>query len=124
MFALGSIILFAGIAIGIILCCADVVKAGIITLVISVFIAIPLIVFGMQSNSFKRFEKDFKSNYSDGIDRTILITAEDGRIIYEYEGTVDIEIDENLRKIKFEDDNGKRQIIIYGVQDTVQIIEK
>jgi hypothetical protein len=79
---------------------------------------------GLRSNSFQRYWKDIKSDNSSCIHREIIITAEDGREIYRYEGTIDLEIDADKHKIKFEDENGKRQIILYGVQDTVTIIEK
>lgn len=124
MITISVIVLLTGTAFCAFAVANEEIKTGIIIVLISIIISAPLFIFGMKSNSFKRFKKDFKSNYSDGIDRTITITAEDGRLIYEYEGTIDIEIDEELRKIKFEDEDGKRQIIIYGVQDTVQIIEK
>ena len=92
---------------------------GLFILVVSII----MIIAGSSFNSVKRRLKDIRSDYSDGIHRTITITAEDGRTIYTYEGTVDLEIDTSTRKIKFEDENNKRQIIIYGVQDTVTIIE-
>lgn len=96
---------------------------GKINLVIGIFIlmvSIIMIIGGANSNSFKRQQKDIQS---DCIHRTITVTAEDGREIYAYEGTIDLEIDGEERKIKFEDENGNRQIIIYGIQDTVTIIE-
>ena len=95
------------------------IVAGIITFIVSVI----MIVVGATSNSFKRELKDIQSDYGDGIHRTITVTAEDGRTIYTYEGTVDLEINGEERKIKFEDENGNRQIIVYGIQDTVTIIE-
>ena len=95
------------------------IVAGIITFIIS----IAMIIVGVSSNSFKRELKDIRSDYGDGIHRIITVTAEDGRTIYTYEGTVDLEINGEERKIKFEDENGNRQIIIYGIQDTVTIIE-
>lgn len=95
------------------------IVAGILTLVISVV----MIIVSVSSNSFKRELKDIQSDYGDGIHRIITVTAEDGRTIYTYEGTVDLEINGEERKIKFEDENGNRQIIIYGIQDTVTIIE-
>ena len=51
-------------------------------------------------------------------------TEGDNINIYTYSGTIDLEIDASGRKIKFEDEDGNRQIIIYGIQDTVTIIEK
>lgn len=99
---------------------------GILTIIIGLIITAICIVGGivyLRSASFQREIKDLKSDYCGGISRTIIITAEDGREIYNYTGTVDLEIDADTRKIKFEDENNKRQIIIYGVQDTVTIIE-
>lgn len=95
------------------------IVAGILTLIVSIV----MIIVGVSSNSFKRELKDIRSDYGDGIHRIITVTAEDGRTIYTYEGTVDLEINGEERKIKFEDEDGNRQIIIYGVQDTVTIIE-
>lgn len=92
---------------------------GFIVLIISIVMTI----VGISSNAFKRGLKDIQSDYGEGLHRTITITAEDGRTIYTYEGTIDLEINGEERKIKFEDENGNRQIIIYGVQDTVTIIE-
>lgn len=99
---------------------------GVICIIVAFLVLVISIVcfkVGSQSNSFKRGLRDIQSNYSQGITRTISITAEDGREIYYYHGTIDIELNGEERKIKFEDENGKRQIIIYGVQDTVTIIE-
>jgi hypothetical protein len=90
---------------------------------LGIIVSVIMIVVGATSNSFKRELKDIQSDYGDGIHRTIIVTAEDGRTIYTYEGTIDLEINGEERKIKFEDENGNRQIIIYGVQDTVTIIE-
>lgn len=68
--------------------------------------------------------KDFKSNLSNGIEREITITAEDGRQIFHYEGKVDVESNHVDNYIKFESEEGKRYLIYYGVQDTISIIEK
>ena len=61
-----------------------------------------------------------------GLNREITITAEDGRLIYHYEGKVDIETrhDGNANYILFEGKDGLRRIIYYGIQDTVLIEEK
>lgn len=53
----------------------------------------------------------------------ISITAEDGRIICNYEDTSNIALDRAHREIKFEDKDQHKQIIVYGTQDTVTIIE-
>ena len=71
-----------------------------------------------------RAYKDFQSEMANGIQREITITAEDGREIFHYEGKVDIESNHTDNYIKFESEEGKRYIIYYGIQDTIQIIEK
>ena len=71
-----------------------------------------------------RAYKDFQSEMSNGIEREITITAEDGREIFHYEGKVDIESNHEDNYIKFESEEGKRYIIYYGIQATIQIIEK
>lgn len=71
-----------------------------------------------------RAVKDYQSELNNGIDREITITAEDGREIFHYEGKIDIESNHTDNYIKFESEEGKRYIIYYGIQDTIQIIEK
>lgn len=70
--------------------------------------------------------KDYQSNIDGGLEREIIITAEDGREIFHYEGKVDIETNHegNANYILFESEEGKRYIIYYGIMDTVLIIEK
>lgn len=68
--------------------------------------------------------KDYHSELSNGINREITITAEDGREIFHYEGKVDVESNHTDNYIKFESEEGKRYIIYYGIQDTITIIEK
>jgi uncharacterized membrane protein len=98
-------------------------KIGLVFGILILAVSIIMTIGGTESNTFKRQLKDIQSDYSDGIHRIITVTAEDGRTIYTYEGTVDLEINGEERKIKFEDENGNRQIVIYGIQDTVTIIE-
>lgn len=66
--------------------------------------------------------KDQKSNFNNGIEREITITAEDGREIYHYSGKCDIETQDNY--IIFEDENNKRQMIYWGITDTIIVSEK
>lgn len=103
---------------------------GVITLVITVILVL-VSIFGLKwynthTASGKRNYKDFQSEFHDGIEREITITAEDGREIFHYEGKVDIETvhEGNANYILFESEEGKRYIIYYGIQDTVLIIEK
>lgn len=69
-----------------------------------------------------RVMKDQESALNNGIEREITITAEDGREIFYYKGKCDIETD-NGNYILFEDEEGKRQIIYWGVTDTIIISE-
>lgn len=70
--------------------------------------------------------KDFQSEMDNGIYREIVITAEDGREIFRYEGHFDVErhADGDDRYLRFESEDGKRYTISYGIQDSVFIIEK
>ena len=68
-----------------------------------------------------RAMKDQQSNLNKGLMREITITAEDGREIFHYVGKCDIETTNEY--ILFEDENGLRQMIYWGVQDTIIISE-
>lgn len=101
---------------------------GIVSIVISIGLTVAL-GFGLNwyntstASGIRNF-KDHQSNLSNGIEREITITAEDGREIFHYEGKVDIESNHTDNYIKFESEEGKRYIIYYGIQDTIKIIEK
>ena len=102
--------------------------AGIISIVVSIGLTVAL-GFGLNwyntstASGIRNF-KDHQSNLSNGIEREITITAEDGREIFHYEGKVDVESNHTDNYIKFESEEGKRYIIYYGIQDTITIIEK
>ena len=98
----------------------------IITLIIMIGVAFGLNWYNTSTASGMRSYKDFKSELSNGIYRELVITAEDGREIFRYEGKFDIERHENGddRYLRFESQEGKRYTISYGIQDTVIIIEK
>lgn len=105
-------------------------KGAIINMIIT-FIFIIAVAFGLNwyntsTASGMRSYKDFKSEISNGIYRELVITAEDGREIFRYEGKFDIERHEDGddRYLRFESQEGKRYTISYGIQDTVIIIEK
>lgn len=87
----------------------------------------PIIFFQWRNTSTAsgiRSYKDWQSELDNGLNREIIITAEDGREIFRYEGRVDIESNHEDNYIKFESEDGKRYMIYYGIQDTIQIIEK
>jgi len=105
-------------------------KGAIINMIIT-FIIMASVAFGLNwyntsTASGMRSYKDFKSEISNGIYRELVITAEDGREIFRYEGKFDIERHEDGddRYLRFESQEGKRYTISYGIQDTVIIIEK
>lgn len=79
--------------------------------------------YNTSTASGARAVKDQQSELSNGLERSIVVTAEDGREIYRYEGKCDIETD-NGNYILFEDANRKRVIIYKGVQDTIIVSEK
>lgn len=102
--------------------------AGIVSIVVSIGLTFAL-GFGLNwyntstASGIRNF-KDYQSNLSNGIEREITITAEDGRKIFHYEGKVDVESNHTDNYIKFESEEGKRYIVYYGIQDTITIIEK
>ena len=102
--------------------------AGIVSIVVSIGLTVAL-GFGLNwyntstASGIRNF-KDHQSNLSNGIEREITITSEDGREIFHYEGKVDVESNHTDNYIKFESEEGKRYIVYYGIQDTITIIEK
>ena len=68
-----------------------------------------------------RAMKDQQSELNNGLMREITITAEDGREIFHYVGKCDIETNGNY--ILFEDENGMRQMIYWGITDTIIVSE-
>ena len=47
-----------------------------------------------------------------------------GREIYRYEGKVDLKVNQDSRDLEFIDQDGRKQIIVFGIQDTAIIKEK
>lgn len=128
--SVGFCILLTIIITGVILLTSDGdAKVGalinfIVGFVISVSILIGLNWYNTSTASGVRNYKDWQSELNNGIYREITITAEDGRVIFHYEGKVDIESNHEDNYIKFESEDGKRYIIYYGITDTILIIEK
>lgn len=132
----GNIIAIILVAIGIEITCLFVAAAYESKMLI--LISIPIIavcvvvmIFGLSwwnthTASGVRSVKEYKSEFNNGLEREITITAEDGREIFHYEGKVDIETkhDGNANYILFESEEGQRYLIYYGITDTVLIIEK
>lgn len=70
-----------------------------------------------------RAMKDQQSNLSNGLNREIIVVAEDGREIFHYKGKCDIETDHDDNYILFEGEDSLRRMIYYGITDTVMIME-
>ena len=68
--------------------------------------------------------KDMESEFNKGLEREIVIYSEEGREIYRYEGKVDLKVNQDSRDLEFIDQDGRKQIIIFGIQDTAVIKEK
>lgn len=122
-------LLLIGLGIGgVVLADKDTRIAGLViafsTIIVTILLAIFLHWYNTSTASGIRGMKDFRSNLSNGIEREITITTEDGREVFHYQGKIDVESDHTDNYIKFESEDGKRYIIYYGIQDTVKIIEK
>lgn len=107
---------------------ADAKKGAIASALVTVLVTAACIGFfnwyNTSTASGARYYKDFESNMSNGIEREIVITAEDGREIFRYEGKIYLDMDNEGNYLRFETQDGKRYTIEYGVQDTVIAIEK
>lgn len=125
-----GIIMLVGLFFAIGLFISEETKWGILVIAITICLAfgIMLGISWWHNNTAEgaRAMKDYASNMEGGLSREITITAEDGRLIYHYEGKVDIETkhEGNANYILFEGEDGLRRIIYYGIQDTVLIEEK
>lgn len=133
MFTIGNYI-FLGLLIAALLAisimigiCTDSVALGVSSSIISIAIFIGAIFcinwYNTSTASGIRAYKDYQSNMTNGIEREITITAEDGREIFHYKGKVDVESDHTDNYIKFESEEGKRYMIYYGITDTIIIKE-
>lgn len=102
-------------------------RAGIIGLIVSIALCVGYLAFGhwyyANTASGIRAMKDQDSNYAGGLKRQVIVTAEDGREIYFYEGHIDVETKPENKYILFETEEGYRHMIYYGATDTVQILE-
>ena len=99
------------------------VICGAVTIILCLVMMFILSWYNTSTAQGIRNYKDFKSNMSNGIEREIIITAEDGREIFKYSGKVDVESNHTDNYIKFESEEGKRYIIYYGIQYTILIRE-
>lgn len=102
-------------------------RVSIIVLLVAIIVIGALIFlfrwYNTSTASGLRAVKDQQTELNNGLDRTIVVTAENGREIYRYDGKCDIETN-NENYILFEDANHKRVVIYKGVQDTIIVQEK
>ena len=98
---------------------------GILCILVTVFVVLLIIGGGFwycnNTAGGIRAMKDQQSELSNGLMREITISAEDGREIFHYVGKCDIETNGNY--ILFEDEKGLRQMIYWGVTDTIIVSE-
>ena len=104
---------------------SDSSMGAIITLLITALVAIGICwgghwYYGSTADGIRAM-KDQQSNFDNGLNREITITAEDGREIFSYKGKCDIEHNDGY--ILFETEDNKRMMIYYGVTDTIIIKE-
>lgn len=124
--ALG-IVLIGGIALGTYLIYDGAVGGGIGTIFGAVLLSILIACVGFwwcnNTADGARALKDQRSNLNNGLNREITVLAADGREIFHYKGRCDIESDHTDNYILFEDEDGLRRMIYYGITDTVLIME-
>lgn len=101
---------------------------SVISKIISALIAIAIIAgLWLGSNYYYtntarglRKSRDYKSNISLGVNRTVSVMEDDGNVIYTYSGKIDIETD-NDNYILFDDEEGKRHIIYKGATQMILV---
>ena len=122
-----GIALIGGIALGAYLLYDGTLSGGIGTIFGAVVLSILIGCFGFwwcnNTADGARALKDQRSNFNNGLNREITVLAADGREIFHYKGRCDIESDHADNYILFEDEDGLRRMIYYGITDTVLIME-
>lgn len=98
---------------------------GIAIILAGIVVALLILGFGWwycnNTAGGARAMKDQQSELHNGLMREITITSEDGRQIFHYKGKCDIETNDNY--ILFEDEQGLRQMIYWGITDSIIISE-
>lgn len=125
MWVLFGMVVVIGLVIAVVCWIGDSPTGTIITFLITALIA-GIICWGGHwycgsTADGIRAMKDQQSNFDNGLNREITITAEDGREIFSYKGKCDIEHNDGY--ILFETEDHKRMMIYYGVTDTIIIKE-
>ena len=131
MFTIGDWILFGillviGVIITIVIYCDSyelfpTVISAIVTIVVVALVMVGVGWYNTHTASGARALKDYQSNLSNGIERTLKVIADDGYIIYEREGKFDVEVHDDY--IVF-DENHVRTILYRSLTSTLTIEEK
>ena len=119
-----GLILIGGIAISIWAFVEQDAAFGIGMLLVALILAAACIITPIiysQTEAGQRALKDQKSNFGDGIERTVTVYDINGEIIEQYSGKFDVETTSEY--IIFDDENDKRHMIYYTT-GTVIIDEK
>ena len=122
-----GVVLVGGVALGAFIIYDGNVGSGMGTILGAVILSIVIGCFGFwwcnNTADGARALKDQHSNLNNGLNREIVVLAADGREVFYYKGRCDIESDHSDNYILFEDENGLRRIVYYGITDTVLIME-
>lgn len=122
-----GIVFIGGIALGAYFLYDGELRSGIGAILGAVILSILIACVGFwwcnNTADGARALKDQRSNFSNGLNREITVLAADGREIFYYKGKCDIESDHTDNYILFEDEEGLRRVIYYGITDTVLIME-
>ena len=121
---IGGLVLIAGIVGGVAFIVDGDGGFGAFLLILALIISAACIVTPLvykNTEAGKRALKDQKSNFGDGIERTVTVYDINGEVIEKYSGKFDVET--NSSYILFDDEKGKRHMIYYTT-GTVIIDEK
>jgi hypothetical protein len=125
MWVMFGIAIVIGLVIAALVWASDSTMGAIITILITAIVAGGICWGGHwycgSTADGIRAMKDQQSNFDNGLNREIIITAEDGREIFYYKGKCDIEHNDGY--ILFETEDSKRMMIYYGITDTIIISE-
>lgn len=96
------------------------IAAAIVTAMICVALVFGLNWYHTSTGAGARAYKDFQSNISNGVERTMKVIADDGYVIYERSGKFDIEVHDDY--IVFDENN--QRTILYRSYTSSLVIEE